>query len=45
VTLATRRDFEYGVMAADRPASITVRNYEATGARGDSGVNDASVTG
>lgn len=45
VTLATRPDFEYGVMAAGAPASITVRNYEASGACGNSGVRDAGATG
>jgi hypothetical protein len=45
VTLATRPDLEYGVMAADTPVSITVRNYEASGTYGNFGVRDASAVG
>jgi quercetin 2,3-dioxygenase len=45
VTLATRPDFEYGPMAADTPASITVRNYESSDTYGNFGVNDASAVG
>ena len=45
VTLATSPDFEYGVLAADRGASITVRNYEISGACGNFEVRDAGATG
>jgi redox-sensitive bicupin YhaK (pirin superfamily) len=45
VTLATRADFEYGVMAADRPVSVTFCNSEASGAFGTVGASDADATG
>jgi redox-sensitive bicupin YhaK (pirin superfamily) len=45
VMLATRPDFEYGVLAADAPAAVTVRNGEHSGAFGNLGVRGAGATG